>query len=435
MATKKATSDAINLVKKLANDIKSSMKDATDYANDNAMSSDLQRILEKHHIPRVKKTARQNLLAYITQYIGALPKLEFIKTSQLYKSFIDSLSLIGEIMTKKINASDNTQGGVLTKIRRALSDQFGDADAETLFKESHISDSKRTVLRKQKERIKREKKHENPLKISVEEVKRCIERLRGDLDSDDIKYQNVILLLAELCFGSRIGEVAYASSYKIVKPADEDVAIDDTRRITRSMRKKLDMEKDKVKKIEYIKQIGVLKKKGKSEDTEIIKPVLPLVDDGKDILNRLMKWRSDLTEKWANKGIERDEDKNQHGRIKSNNNILLREKYLIIKDVDPQTLTSHILRKIYGVVSYYLMDGKLRGQVMTLQGFLKAVLGHEQLSTTEYYSHIVLVNDKTRQLIKLDDNSEEITQLREENAVLKAEVERLKKQLDMLTNK
>lgn len=431
--SKKDTAEAINLVKKLANDIKNGMNEASSYATDSEMQADLMKIMDKHYVPHAKKTARQNLIAYITQYISALPPMETIKRHGLYKSFIDSLHLVGEIFTGKINKSDNTQGGNLTALRKAITAKFGD-EASQLFTESKISDSKRTVRRKANESNKRVAKHREPLKVSLEEIKACIERLNADLDSDDIKLQNIILLLSELAFGSRVMEVARDSEYKIMKHNDEDIVVDDTRRLTRSMRQKLNMDKAEVKNVQYIRQTGVLKKKNDKETATITKPVLPLIN-GKTTLDRLYKWRKDLAKRWESKGIERDDDKNQYGTIKTNNNILLREKYLIIKGVDPKTITSHILRKLYGVIGYYLLDGKYKGSQMTLQGYLKEVLGHTSLQTGEHYSHIILVNDKTRELIKIDDNAEEITKLREENEILRKENERLKKQLEILANK
>lgn len=444
--TRKLLKTAIDDVDTLINAILAGMQNASDYKDDAAINKDLEQLLNAFKIPTSNKgTARRRFVSYIIEFIKTI-NLQQLRKYDMYKQFIEVLQRIGRAFSERINANDETHQSIIKDIRKAIKTQFGDEEGVKIIKDSQISDSKRTMRRNMRREKIVEAKHEKPIKVSLEEVKRCIDKMKADIDSGDVKYQNVICLLSELAFGARSLEIYDKSKFKLITPKDPKRVEVETRRITRSLAKKLESEEKAKKKIEYILQQGILKKRNKkregSEDEddyeliniEVEKPVFPLID-GKYTLKKLNEWRENLANRWAASGIEKDDSKNQYGTIRTNNNILLRERYLFIRDLPAKEISSHILRKLYAVFSYYLLDGKYDGETMTLQGFVKRVLAHEKLSVGNNYSHFIIVNDKTREQIFINDKSEENQQLREQIQQLREENDRLKKQIEELLKK
>ena len=81
-------------------------------------------------------------------------------------------------------------------------------------KDVQFNNAARTIKVNKQQKEKRDLKHNTLYDISQAHIENMIQKMIFDIDSGESKYREAILLLPELCTGSRFGECVMASKYE-----------------------------------------------------------------------------------------------------------------------------------------------------------------------------------------------------------------------------
>ena len=400
-------------------------------ANEEESQTLFRRVLERNEIELTSTSGRISLVKYIVQWIKQLPpNLDRVGRLVGMTRFYGALTSVGQAFTH-INLNDETQMKTMTPIRKELATHFGREVSQKIIEKTKLSDSDRTRQRNINQDATRERKHAQGYNISLPFIARMADRMIDDIKSGDARYQHSIILLAELAMGSRIGENINAAKftledsktqvYELVKqvgvlkkrkpdrpysanvrrggqiggarrqkhkfpgPGDAIGANSSDEEEEEEEEEDEDSDDDDAK--SEAKSNNPLANEAYERKAELIKPILPVVE-GRFLLSELAKWRRNHGQ------VAGRYDPKAVSKYAKQVNKLFKSRYLLDRDGNHRVV-SHLLRAIYAVASYTTV-GREAFPGLTLSLYIKKVLGHGSMNIGQSYSHILVIDDESK---------------------------------------
>ena len=294
------------------------------------------------------------------------------------------INLTGRVWTHLV-INDNTASNGKKPIRDAVKNHFFDGNfkqGEDLLRANDVKfdDRERTIRTNKMGQQRADQRAESSITISLERVKLICEKMKSDYESNPKKYKLNIVLLVELCFGSRWVEALFFSTYSAGKL--EPIG------------------KKKIKS-KYVTQTNTAKRFRQGDDERLIdikKPSLPYID-ADWLIDKLTEFRESdeaIEARIGSYDSNNTNDKRLANKYRTRANTRLQRYFPDLftraemkanNDENLQrAVSSHLLRAIYINVAYELFNVKETKPI-----FVQKLLGHLNKEVGARYGDVLIV--------------------------------------------